>query len=189
VNFRFDSGLLAWSVVEPLLEAHANPQAASRWVLMPHDTGCRVTAAGAPSRARLERWARNGVTDVVTLQRADEMASWLPSACSTLGIAWHHLPLSGRRLAGPSDMASVEKLGDLPELGTDRRIVLHCAAGMHRTGLCLYLLLRRAGAASDEALAMVEQARPVTAHELTKQTRRSGRLIDVAEGLLAKGRS
>lgn len=124
------------------------------------------------------------MTDVVTLQRADEMASWLPSACETLGIVWHHLPLSGRRLAGASDMQSIAKLGDLLVLGADHRIVLHCAAGMHRTGLCLYLLLRRAGAASGEALALVERARPVTAHELTKQTRRSGRLIDVAEELL-----
>jgi hypothetical protein len=171
--------------MDPLLETHANPQAASRWVPMPHDSGCWVTASGAPSRARLERWARSRVTDVVTLQRADEMASWLPSACATLGIGWHHLPLSGRRLSGASDMQSIARLGDLLALGTDRRIVLHCAAGMHRTGLCLYLLLRRAGASSDEALVLVEQARPVTAHELTKSTRRSGKLLDVAEGLLA----
>ncbi len=126
------------------------------------------------------------MTDVVTLQRADEMAAWLGPTCAALGMQWHHRPLTGRRLSGARDMQSLVELAALLELPADRRIVLHCAAGMHRTGLSLDLLLRRAGATSEEALTGVERARPVTAHELTRTTRRSGRLLDRAEVLLTE---
>jgi hypothetical protein len=164
-----------------LLEPHRNPQVASHWVPLPGTAASFVTAAGAPARGRLERWARAGVSDVVTLQRADELAPWLPEACEALGLGWHHLPLSGRRLERAGDRDSIARLPELLVLPGDRRIVIHCSAGMHRTGVCLYLLLRHAGLDPEAALARVEQARPVTAHELTRRTRSSGMLRETAD--------
>ena len=54
---------------------------------------------------------------------------------------------------------------------------------MHRTGVVLYTLLRRAGASRDEALERIAAARPLTAHELTRRTKK-GVLLERAEALL-----
>lgn len=67
----------------------------SRWV--PLRAGW-ITAAGGPSQARLLAWRGRGATDVLTLQRADEMQAWIPGLCQEQGLGWIHLPLSGRRM-------------------------------------------------------------------------------------------
>jgi hypothetical protein len=46
-----------------------NPKAVSAWVSVGNG---RITASGAPGRARLSQWLAHGATDIVTLQRADE---------------------------------------------------------------------------------------------------------------------
>lgn len=55
---------------------------------------------------------------------------------------------------------------------------------MHRTGLTAYLLFRLGGHDPASALAFVRRARPVTAHELEKNTRKNGVLMDRAEQIL-----
>ena len=149
-----------------------------------------ITAAGAPSRQRLEHWADCGVTDVATLQRSDELRPWLPEVCADLGLTWHHIPLSGRRLERKSDRDSLVRIPELAALLTGeppRAIVVHCAAGLHRTGVCLYLIMRAAGHPSDEAIELIRQARPLTAEELVRKTRR-GILADQAEALHARSK-
>ena len=146
----------------------------------------QITAAGAPGRRTPARWSAAGVTDVVTLQRADEHADWLPDACAEVGMSWHHMPLSGRRLEGPSDrdtLAAIPTLLDLLRADPPRKLVVHCSAGLHRTGVCLYLLHRHAGLSPEATLASIAAARPLTAAELTRSTRRHGVLQDRAEAL------
>jgi protein-tyrosine phosphatase len=164
----------------------ANPKAASAWVSV--GTG-RITASGAPGRAGLSRWAAEpsdgitGVTDVVTLQRADEHAPWLPSACAELGLGWHHLPLSGRRLDRRADRETLARVPELLELLRStpaRSLVVHCSAGLHRTGVCLYILLRHAGLSEDDVVSTIAAARPLTAEELCR-TGRHGALRELAE--------
>src|SRR5690349_6046030 len=119
-----------------------NPKAQSAWASVLRG---RITAAGAPSRARVGQWAADGATDIVTLQRSDEHAPWLPEACREAGLRWHHFPLSGRRLEHREDRATLERVPELVELlrsEQPRSLILHCSAGLHRTGVCLYLLLR-----------------------------------------------
>lgn len=150
----------------------------------------RITATGAPSRTKVDQWARMGVTDVVTLQRADEHAAWLPQACADAEITWHHLPLSGRRLEHPDDAASLARMPRLAELlraTPPRSILVHCAAGLHRTGVCLYMVLRAHGLTGDEAVETIASARPLTAEELCRETRR-GTLRETAEAAFMRNR-
>ncbi len=171
-----------------LFERSKRAGAESRWI--PLLAGF-VTATSAPKRARLEDWAARGVTDVVTLQREHELAAWLRETCRETGLRWHHLPLSGKRLAEPGDRRALAQLPRLLELlraparePAARRVVLHCSAGLHRTGVCLYLLLRLAGMSQESAVAKIELARPLTARELQKRTRKTGVLLERAEALL-----
>jgi hypothetical protein len=145
----------------------------------------RITASGAPGRARLSQWLAHGATDIVTLQRADEHAEWLPGACAELGLGWHHLPLSGRRLDRREDRASLARVPELLTIlrsNQPRSLVVHCSAGLHRTGVCLYILLRHAGLSEDEAIATIALARPLTAEEL-RQIGKRGSLQSLAEAL------
>lgn len=145
-----------------------------------------ITAAGAPSRARLARWAAAGVTDVVTLQRAGEYPVWLPAACASAGLHWHHRPLSGGRLSGPGDGAMLARMAELVPLLLEpppRRVVVHCSAGLHRTGAALYALLRFAGFTADAAVHSLADMRPLTAEELCRP-RRTGSVRERADRLL-----
>jgi len=45
-------------------------------------------------------------------------------------------------------------------------IVVHCAAGLHRTGVFLYVLLRLAGHSRQKVLDMIREIRPLSAKEL-----------------------
>ncbi|MDF1664216.1 MAG: hypothetical protein P1V97_20775 [Planctomycetota bacterium] len=145
----------------------------------------RMTAAGAPSLRRLREWKESwGATDVVTLQRADEMRPELPEECRRLGLTWWHRPLSGRRLEALEDKRSLSELGpilDVLSSSPARSVVLHCSAGLHRTGVVFYFLLRKSALTQTEALAKIREARPLTAQELERSTRNSGVLMDLAE--------
>ena len=145
-----------------------------------------LAAAGAPGAGRLQGWQQDGATDVLTLQRADEHAPKLPETCAEVGLGWHHLPLSGRRLEQPADQAALARLPAVLAALPGRRMVVHCSAGLHRTGLVLYLLARLAGDSPEAAVAAVAQSRLLTAEELCRSTRRHGRLQDLAEAWLAQ---
>jgi hypothetical protein len=169
----------------------ANPKVASAWVSV---GAGRITASGAPGRAKLARWAAaesegmTGATDIVTLQRSDEHAPWLPSACAELGLGWHHLPLSGRRLERPEDRASLARVPELLEIlrsSPARSLVVHCSAGLHRTGVCLYILLRHSGLSEDDVISTIAAARPLTAEELCRSGKH-GSLSELAEALFGR---
>jgi protein-tyrosine phosphatase len=81
-----------------------------------------------------------------------------------------------------------ESLARLPALLTTwdepRRVVVHCSAGLHRTGAICYLLLRLSGLGRDNAIARIRAARTLTAEELCRGAR-SGVLVDRMDERLA----
>ncbi len=166
-----------------VFENHRNKESITCWVpLLQHS----VSAASSPGRDRLPKWREAGVTDVVTLLRVDEMKPWLPKVCGTASMKWHHFPLSGRRLNSPNDVNIVKNIVSwiqfisTPHL-PPARIVVHCAAGLHRTGFALYLMFRSIGLSPEDALMRIHQACPLTQQELKRHTRRSGCLVKRAE--------
>merc|ERR1712232_850246 len=52
-----------------------------------------------------------------------------------------------------------------------RKVVIHCAAGQHRTGLTMYLILREMGYNKDDALEAIDRVRPITYKEMIKVRR------------------
>jgi hypothetical protein len=143
------------------------------------------TAVGGPSRQRLGTWRQRGATHVLTLQRADEMQPWLPELCETHGLQWVHLPLSGRRMDSGADRQSLARLPAVLALwDAPRRVVVHCSAGLHRTGAICYLLLRLSGLPREDAMTRIRLARTLTAEELGRGAR-SGTLVDRMDELLA----
>ena len=66
-------------------------------------------------------------------------------------------------------------------------VVLHCAAGMHRTGTAAFCGLRRCGFSATDALEAIELIRPITHAELLKVEKRFEKpLWVIADELLCK---
>mmetsp|Transcript_90005 Transcript_90005/g.178929 ORF Transcript_90005/g.178929 Transcript_90005/m.178929 type:complete len:787 (+) Transcript_90005:50-2410(+) len=169
----------------------------------------RLAARGAPSARVLEQWVYEaGATRVVTLLRNDEpgfdkvrrRALELIDQGSLQG--WLHVPLSGGSCVndaindGPGtghlskrgreqtsqDEVSLARIDEIAgHLRAGESVVVHCAAGMHRTGIVCYMLLRLIGQSPDEACDSIKQSRKVTYVEVTKTTKKHAPLCELAE--------
>lgn len=119
---------------------------------------------------RLEPWPaflseaqRVGLTTVVCLNPLTEVAELSPAyhaaiRAGELPFRFNHLPMRNFGLAAQADLfrGSIEALAD--ELLRGDIVLLHCAAGLGRTGTVAACLLKRLGLPKDEALQRVRAA-------------------------------
>jgi protein-tyrosine phosphatase len=106
-----------------------------------------------------------GVTHLVTLLSKREGALAVGTAAEAAGLAWVWVELPNGGEPAPERRhdiaASLRTVADLVRGGA--KVVVHCSAGIHRTGMFAYALLRTYGLAPDEAMAMLARLRAVTA--------------------------
>lgn len=148
-----------------------------------------MACAGAPSGERQASWQIEGVTAVVNLQHDEErIRSWEGTGVDVL-----RAPLLGKTsVFQPSedDLRSLRLLAArVPELlDGGHAVVIHCAAGMHRTGAVAYWTLRQSGFNAEDALNLIAELRPHTHRGLTERSKkwRGRQLVSAAEGLLPK---
>jgi hypothetical protein len=120
-----------------------------------------------PTRSQLADRRAEGCTHVVSLlsarERPDEIGSW----CRALGMTWLPLTMDGAhvtRLAAARHglLAHVAAVAQLAKAEAPVRLLVHCAAGIHRTGVFGYLLLRTLGRDPAAALADLFRVRLAT---------------------------
>ncbi|WP_439624654.1 protein-tyrosine phosphatase family protein [Gemmata sp.] len=130
---------------------------------------CRWATLG---QGRLTLWHRPGARAVaelkafgcdcvVTLLSSREGGPTVGRHVEQAGIEWFWLPLeNGQPPQGPVAEAILAALPLLwRRLDAGRSILIHCSAGIHRTGMIGYSLLRWRGHAVDDALAVIEKMR------------------------------
>jgi protein-tyrosine phosphatase len=134
----------------------------STW--LPLSSGSIALAPRPKARALVAR-AAAAPTTLLTLLAEKEGARDLGAAAARAGLDWIWLPLeNGRPPAQRRDEEIAAALaGARAALAAGRRLLVHCSAGIHRTGMIGYALLRLCGAGADEARAALERLRPVTA--------------------------
>ena len=131
----------------------------------------RLAALGAPGKAGISRWATAGATTVVTLLCDDETdIQEIVQECRAKGLTWIHMPMKGRNSVispSPEDTSSLDRLSTLCELlERGESIVVHCAAGLHRTGGVCYAVLRMCGSSAADSINLLRQMRSKTCDEI-----------------------
>jgi len=106
-----------------------------------------------------------GCTAMLTLLSAREGAEAIGAAASRVGIEWIWLPLETGD--PPSDERDEEVRGAFDRvrdlLMSGGHLLIHCSAGIHRTGMVGYAFLRHLGLAQEDAKTILRSLRTVTA--------------------------
>jgi protein-tyrosine phosphatase len=103
---------------------------------------------------------------VLTLAPHEELirhgAHRLPSLLMTEGIEWHHFPIVDYATPLPSQERAWSDLSERlhDHLNNNRTILVHCYAGVGRSGMIALRLLVEQGANPEEALKQIRQVRP-----------------------------
>uniref|UniRef100_A0A0G4F764 Tyrosine specific protein phosphatases domain-containing protein n=1 Tax=Chromera velia CCMP2878 TaxID=1169474 RepID=A0A0G4F764_9ALVE len=126
-----------------------------------------------PSKVQLKAAKeRSGLTTLVTLQGSTEEGGRVKKMCAELGIK--HLQMDWWKQFNPSRFAGCVHLNttersclELCEEIVDRLkggevVMLHCAAGIHRTGCCAMMVLRSLGLTFEQAVQEIRKLREVT---------------------------
>ncbi|MFO1328658.1 MAG: tyrosine-protein phosphatase [Rubrivivax sp.] len=135
---------------------------------LPAATAGRVWLSSMPGRlegwpAFLDEAAAHGIERVLCLNPLYEVERLSPAyaaaiAEGSLPFAWTHLPMLDFGLAEQVDgyRRTLDDVAD--EVVAGRIVLLHCAAGIGRTGTTAACLLKRLGSPTAQALARVRAA-------------------------------
>ena len=126
--------------------------------------GGELSIGHRPKKKALPQFKKNGVSAVFTLLSEREGASEIGAAATDAGLRWIWLPLpNGNPPERSQDAGVVARFGDVREVLTGGgRVFVHCSAGIHRTGMITYALLRFLGQSAESAKATLGQLRSLT---------------------------
>ena len=116
----------------------------------------------------LEDVIEQGVTHIVTLISESEGALDVQKAVADTGLEWLWLPMENAKPPDESRTSEIRqffsKLNALLEDGA--YLYLHCSAGIHRTGMITYALLRYMAKNSAESFDILKTLRELSSQEV-----------------------
>jgi len=157
---------IGWPDHQPFL--HYGP------VTQPHLVGVGAGAVAITHRPKLKllpTMRSAGVTHLVTLLSKREGALVMGNAARAAGLEWIWIDLPNGQQPAPESnrniVAALTTLVDLIRNGA--HMVIHCSAGIHRTGMFTYALLRAHGLDRGEAMSTLTRLRAATAEGVGEQ--------------------
>lgn len=129
-----------------------------------------------PRKAMMPALRKEGCTHVLTLLSAREGARDVEAAARAAKLEWVWFPLENAQPppAERDDEARRTFHAVLAILEGGGRILVHCSAGIHRTGMFAYGLLRFGGQSAEEARRALHELRPLTGEGVGEERLRWG---------------
>lgn len=161
----------------PADDPQSTPPLLLHWVSV---GGGRLALTHRPKLRGMSDLRAEGCVRLVTLLAPREGAERIGALAREAGLAWTWLPLAnGQPPTGEEAWRAIERgLATLAaHLRQGESLALHCSAGIHRTGMIAYALLRTLGNTPEQALDAIERMRPVTRAGLTDARQRFGDAI------------
>lgn len=122
----------------------------------------RLAVTHRPKKADLPSLRAMGVTHLVTLLTEREGARDLGTLATGAGLTWIWCPLEGADTAAPVAAVRGALEAARAALREGGSVVVHCSAGIHRTGMFAHALLRVCGLDPTTARSLLHQMRAVT---------------------------
>ena len=154
--------------------------------------GGRMALWHKPGGKALPKLAAAGATMVATLLAEREGAELIGRKARDAGLAWHWADLDG---ANTEYLASAEAVDVViaavaaiqAALGRGDSVLVHCSAGLHRTGTVGYAVMRASGWSRDEAREGLRRMRDETANkvdEVGSGNAKGGGRLDIVDRLV-----
>lgn len=133
----------------------------ARWVAV---SSGRLALSHRPKLKDIPKLAQQGCQRIVTIQGHNEAPGQIERTARGAGMAWTWIPVGHGKF--PEDEADRLMRRGLQELvaavEAGESVLIHCSAGIHRTGMLAFALLRWFGIPEGEALELIATMRPET---------------------------
>ncbi|VTR92597.1 protein tyrosine phosphatase : Protein tyrosine/serine phosphatase OS=Cesiribacter andamanensis AMV16 GN=ADICEAN_01060 PE=4 SV=1: DSPc [Gemmata massiliana] len=131
----------------------------------------RLTLWHRPGAKAVSQLKAFGCNCILTLLSSREGAPAVGKLAEHAGLEWMWLPLeNGQPPQGEVAESILLALPALAErLDAGRSTLIHCSAGIHRTGMVAYALLRWYGHDEDRALAIIGEMRAHTGEGIQRK--------------------
>lgn len=124
----------------------------------------RLALTHRPRLKDIARLQQQGCHRVVTIQGNHEAPGQIERAVKQAGMAWTWIPVGSAKF--PQDEEDALMRSALKDLAAYVRagesVLIHCSAGIHRTGMFAFGLLRWLGLSEAESLEKISAMRPQT---------------------------
>lgn len=134
-----------------------------------------------PKIKEIKKLKTDNCTRVVSLLgRRGENAHQIGSEVEAQGMLWDWIKVGTATDLPPMETVLLKNAATTiaTALKSGESVIIHCSAGLHRTGILAYCILRNGGMTSDESLSAIGMMREETASALT------GKYLETAESLI-----